>query len=170
MNDIISMLGRGLSITLAGIGLSLATPLAAEQTGEEVRNVELIRKGFDAWRDGTGSPYELLDDRAVWTIAGQSQGAGTYADKEAFLREVIRPFNARMKSRLIPAVQRIYADGDTVVVRFDASGTASDGVVYTNSYAWFLELREGRIVRAQAFFDSLAFDELWRRVRPMGQR
>ncbi len=57
-------------------------------------------------------------------------------------------------------------DGDTVIARFDAQGTARDGKPYVNSYAWFLQLKDGQIVKAQAFFDSIAFDDLWRRVAP----
>ena len=47
-----------------------------------------------------------------------------------------------------------------------ASGVARDGEAYSNTYAWFWEMREGKVARAQAFFDSIAFNDLWRRVRP----
>lgn len=47
---------------------------------------------------------------------------------------------------------------------FDAKGTARDGHPYVNTYAWLLEMRAGRVVAASAFFDSLAFNELWTRV------
>jgi hypothetical protein len=71
-----------------------------------------------------------------------------------------------MKSRLIPTVRRLYAEGDTVIAFFDAEGLARDEKPYRNTYAWFLELRDGRIVRAHAFFDSIAFNDLWQRVTP----
>ena len=64
----------------------------------------------------------------------------------------------------MPTVRQLYADGDTVIVFFDAAGTARDGLPYANTYAWILEMRDGRVVGAHAFFDSLAFDDLWRRV------
>jgi hypothetical protein len=95
-----------------------------------------------------------------------SDAAKTYRNREAFLSEVIRPFNARMRVGLKPAIRATYADGDTVVVLFDARGTARDGVPYANTYAWFVELREGRIVNATAFFDSIEFNAFWRRVSP----
>ncbi|WFP79361.1 nuclear transport factor 2 family protein [Mesorhizobium sp. WSM4906] len=133
---------------------------------EQERNRALVSEGFAKWASGSGSPYDLLADGARWTITGKSLAAKTYPSKEAFLSEVIRPFNARMRDRLVPTVNRIYADGDTVIVHFDASGAASDGKPYVNSYAWILRLEEGRIVEAHAFFDSIAFDDLWRRVAP----
>lgn len=58
------------------------------------------------------------------------------------------------------------AEGDTVIAFFDASGPTRDGEIYSNTYAWFLEMKDGRIVRAHAFFDSIVFDAFWRRVAP----
>jgi ketosteroid isomerase-like protein len=71
-----------------------------------------------------------------------------------------------MKEGLRPAIRNIYADGDTVIIFFDAAGTARDGKPYTNTYAWFMEMREGRVVKASAFFDSIEFNDLWTRVAP----
>ena len=141
---------------------------AAGQAGsdEEERNRELIAQSFEAWRTGTGSPYDLLTPDANWTITGNSLAAKTYPTRDAFIEEVIQPFNARMKARLSPTVHKLYAEGDTVVAFFDATGTARDGRPYSNTYAWILEMKGGQIVRAHAFFDSIAFDDLWRRVEP----
>lgn len=108
---------------------------------------------------GNRQPYDLLAPDASWTIVGKSLAAKTYRSREAFIREVIRPFNARMRTRLVPSIHRLYAEGDTVVAFFDASGTARDDQPYMNTYAWILEMKDGRIVRAHAFFDSIAFDE-----------
>jgi uncharacterized protein len=143
-----------------------AKPAAAQPSSEQDRNRELVARGFDAWRAGTGSPYDLLAEGVHWTITGNSLAARTYPSREAFLSEVIRPFNARMSKPLSPTIRRLYADGDTVIALFDASGLARDGKPYVNSYAWFLRMQDGRIVEAQAFFDSLQFDDFWRRVAP----
>lgn len=159
-------MGAAMLGTLLGAALMTAAHTAAAQAhgGEVEQNRALVAQGFEAWRDGTGSPYDLLADDAAWTITGNSLAARTYPSKDAFIEQVIRPFNARMSSRLIPTVRRLYADGDTIVAFFDATGTARDGRPYTNTYAWILEMEGGRIIRAHAFFDSIAFDDLWRRV------
>jgi ketosteroid isomerase-like protein len=127
-------------------------------------NKAIVKASFDAWRAGTGSPFELLAEEATWTIVGNSIVSRTYGGRAAFLDEVIRPFNARMAGGLKPAIRNIYDDGDTVIVFFDANGTARDGKPYANTYAWFLDMRDGRIVKAFAFFDSLAFNDFWQRV------
>ncbi len=153
-------------MTAALLALGVGSLTAHAATPEEERNRALVARGFDAWRDGTGSPYDLLADNVHWTITGNSLASRTYPSREAFLGEVIRPFNARMQTRLLPTVHRLYAEGDTVIAHFDASGTARDGQRYANSYAWILQMQDGRIVRAHAFFDSIAFDAFWRRVTP----
>ncbi len=130
----------------------------------EARNLATVQAGFDAWSAGTGSPYDALADNATWEIIGNSAASRVYSGKEDFLANVIRPFNARMTQRLTPTIRDIYADGDTVIVFFDAEGTARDGVPYRNTYAWFLTLSDGQIVKASAFFDAIAFDDLWHRV------
>jgi len=127
-------------------------------------NKAIIQKAFDAWAAGTGGPYDLLADNVSWTITGNSLAAGTYPSREAFMSEVIRPFNARMSSGLKPTIRSMYEEGGTVVVFFDATGTAKDGKIYTNTYAWFLGLRDGKIIKASAFFDSITFNDLWTRV------
>jgi uncharacterized protein len=157
----------GLMLSGALLQLIPARDAAAEPYGDQQRrNLATVQHGLDAWRDGTGSPYDALAEDATWEITGNSVAARLYTSKEDFLANVIRPFNARMATALKPTVRSLYADGDTVVAYFDAEGTARDGIAYRNTYAWFLHLRDDRIVAASAFFDSLAFNDLWQRVVP----
>lgn len=134
------------------------------QTAGPASNKVIIERAFAAWAAGTGGPYDLLSDNVVWTITGNSLAGKTYGSRKAFMSEVIRPFNARMSAGLKPTIKSIHAEGDTVVVFFDASGTAKDGRPYTNTYAWILGMRDGRITNASAFFDAIAFNDLWTRV------
>jgi ketosteroid isomerase-like protein len=145
--------------------MAAADPAPARDVQED-RNRNLIAQSFEAWRTRSGSPYDLLAENVSWTITGNSTASRTYPSREAFMREVIRPFNARMQDPLVPTIRRLYAEDDTVIAFFDAQGMARDGKPYSNTYAWFLEMRDGKIVRAHAFFDSIAFDDLWRRVAP----
>jgi uncharacterized protein len=56
--------------------------------------------------------------------------------------------------------------GNTVIIFFDASSTARDGQLYSNTYAWFLDMHDGMVIKAFAFFDSIVFNEFWQRVKP----
>src|ERR671932_249959 len=114
--------------------------MSNENSETETRNLELVQVGFERWKEGTGSVYDLLAPTAQWTIVGNSVMSKVYRSKQEFLDEVIHPFNARMSSPLVPAVRGLYADGDMVIALFDASGTARDGKPYTNTYSWYLRM------------------------------
>lgn len=171
MHTRIPRFGRASAIAALIFLLSIANPvtsMAQANTSTAQKNKAIVQAAFDDWKNGRGSVFDLLADDAEWTIAGASLAAGTYADKEAFMAKVIRPFNARVSAPLSPTIREIHADDetDTVVVLFDGRTVATDGVPYANTYAWFLQLREGRIVKATAFFDTALFDALWNRVEP----
>ena len=132
----------------------------------ESLNNAIVKASFEAWASGAGSPYDLLANDASGTTFGHSAASKTYPSKEAFLREVIRPFNARISRGLKSTIQDVCAEGDTVIVFFDASGTARDGKPYANTYAWFLSLESSKVMKASAFFDSIVFNDFWQRVQP----
>lgn len=136
------------------------------KTVTQSSNESLVQAGFDRWRAGTGGPFELLADDARWTIVGSSPVSKTYLNKEQFMTEVIQPFNARMDQPLKPSVRNLYSDGDTVIVLFDAESRCVDGQPYRNTYAWFMQMKDGRAVDVTAFFDTRLFDEMWTRVSP----
>jgi ketosteroid isomerase-like protein len=155
----------GIVLTAAASALFTSQSSASHNSDSvEVRNKAVILSSFGKWSAGTGGPFDLLAEDARWTIEGNSVVSKTYPSREAFMSEVIRPFNARMSSPLKPVIRSLYADGDTVVVFFDARAIARDGKPYSNTYAWFLDMRAGKIVRASAFFDALEFNDLWSRV------
>ena len=129
-------------------------------------NKALVRDRFEAWANSNGGPFDLLADDAVWTIEGRSIAAKTYVGRKTFIREVVKPLNARIRDRLKPRVRSICADGDIVVIFFDGEATARDGKPYNNTYFWQFEMRGGRVVKASAMYDSIAFNDLWTRVAP----
>jgi ketosteroid isomerase-like protein len=131
----------------------------------EAGNKEIIRAAFDRWAAGTGGVFDLLAPDASWTIVGNSVAAGTYV-RDDFMARVIEPFNARLSTPLVPTVRGLYSDDDMVVAFFDASATVRDGTPYRDTYTWYLRMRDGQIVEAFAFFDSVEFNEFWARVSP----
>jgi ketosteroid isomerase-like protein len=134
---------------------------------EPERNRELVRRAFERWRAGTGSLFDLMAPSVRWEIVGRAAVSGTYDGKDAFMREVIAPLTARFTRPLVPTVRNLYADGDTVVALFQAETIARDGVPYRNDYSWYLRFADAQIVDVVAFFDSVAFNELWSRVTPV---
>ena len=138
----------------------------AHDFAREDGNKALVQASFDRWKSGTGGPFEPLAADTEWTIAGSSPLAKTYHSKKEFIDEVIDPFNARMSKPLVPAVSGIFADGDMVIILFDADATVRDGKRYHNTYTWYFQMRDAKVVKAIAFFDNRDFDEFWNRVSP----
>jgi ketosteroid isomerase-like protein len=132
----------------------------------EARNKQAIQAAFDAWQNGTGSPFDLLASDATWTIVGNSPVSRAYATRQELMDVVITPFNARLSSQLVPTMRGIYADGDMVIALFDGKATARDGKPYRNTYSWYMRMRDGQIVEVIAFFDTIEFTEFWTRIRP----
>jgi uncharacterized protein len=132
----------------------------------EARNKEIIRGAFEKWTAGTGGVFDLLAPDAQWTIVGNATVSGMYQSKQEFMDKVIMPFGGRMSKRFVPSVRGLYADGDMVIAFFDGAGTALDGKPYENTYTWYMRMRDGVIVEAVAFFDTVEFNDFWARVKP----
>jgi ketosteroid isomerase-like protein len=106
----------------------------------------------------------------VWRIEGHSAASKEYNNTRQFVDEVLAPFGARFSASADPfrpvTIRSVHADDDTVIVLWDGRGIANDGKLYENCYAWFLKMRDGRVIDGTAFYDSISFNELWRRVQP----
>jgi len=131
------------------------------------RNKAIVQASFDRWASGTGDPFELLVPEAEWTIVGSSPLSKTYRSRKEFLDEVSGPFNARMAKPPVRTIRGIYADGDMVIILFDIDATARDGQLYHNAYTWYFQMKDEKVTKAIAFFDTGIFDEFWTRVSPM---
>lgn len=134
-------------------------------------NKAKVEAVLQAWMAGDGAALQpLLSDDIEWTITGYSVAAGTTRGREELMEKVLRPFGARFSQsndRFRPRkILGVFADGDTVVANFDGAGIANSGLSYRNSYVWLLSMKDGKVVRATAFFDSIAFNELWDKVQP----
>ena len=132
-------------------------------------NRQTIRDAFEAWQAGTAPITDVFAPEMVWRIEGHSVASREYANSQQFVDEVMAPFGARFASgeRFRPErIRSVHADGDTVIVCWDGRGIANDGQPYQNSYAWFMKLRDGKVIDGTAFYDSISFNDLWTRVQP----
>jgi Ketosteroid isomerase-related protein len=150
-----------LALPLLASPASATSPVAGALPAP-IDNAALVREAFEAWRTGRGSVFDLLDEDVEWTVAGHSPVSGTYRSRAAFMEQAVAPITARLATPIVPTVEHVVAQDDTVVVLWSGEATARDGQTYRNRYAWHLQLREGRIVRVVAFLDTWALAELMR--------
>lgn len=129
-------------------------------------NRDLVVGAFTDWMNGDGYVASLFADDMTWEITGRSAAAGTFASAREFADKVLTPFAARFAAdhpfRPIK-IRAVYDDREqgTVVVVWDGRGTTTAGTAYDNTYTWIMRLQDGKVVDGTAFFDSIAFDELW---------
>ena len=95
------------------------TPTSATRTET---NREIIRRAFDAWRQGTGAITDVFAPGMVWRIEGHSAASKEYRSKQQFIDEVLAPFGARFTTsepfrpvtiRGVYAHNRLLADAST---------------------------------------------------------
>lgn len=142
---------------LASVGIT-----AAAQTSDE--NKQIIKAGFDRWAKGEGSFFDLLTDDVKWTINGSAPLSKTYNTKQQFLDEVINPLNKRLSKKIVPSVRSLYAEGNMVIALIDGKATAMDGKSYNMSYAWFMQMKNGKIYQVDAFLDGIQFADIMKRL------
>src|SRR5262249_25031202 len=64
-----AMIGLAL-IVLFTPGMGRPMQKTEKAIDAEARNKEIVRAGFDAWRNGAGGLFDLLAPDARWTIVG----------------------------------------------------------------------------------------------------
>ena len=134
-------------------------------------NREIVTEAFTAWMNGTGYLTSIFDDDMTWEITGRSAVSRRYSSTRQFVDQVLAPFGARFSAgdpfRPV-AIRAVYDDQEqsTVIAVWDGRGTTTSGTVYHNTYVWIMKLSGGLVVEGTAFYDSIAFNELWAAVTP----
>src|SRR5215204_4582503 len=111
--------------------------------------------------------HRRVRPRAGLADRGPFAGLQGIRSRQQFIDEVLTPFGARFRPSALfrpITIRSVHADGDTVIVCWDGRGIANDGQPYQNSYAWFMKLRNGKVIDGTAFYDSISFNDLWTRV------
>lgn len=151
--------------TLKMAMLALLAAFGSNATAQtQAENKKIIKAGFDRWAKGEGSFFDLLADNMVWTINGSAPLSKTYTGKQQFLDEVINPLNERLSQKIVPSVRALYAENDVVIALIDGKATAKDGKPYNMSYAWFMQMEKGKIIRVDAFLDGIQFADIMKRL------
>jgi uncharacterized protein len=116
-------------------------------------NVEVIRRGYEAFMAGDGETImSLVDDDVEWIQPGDSAVSGTFHGKAEF-----GEYLQRLATKGVTVeVERLISDGDTVValttVRVgDESGHDAD--VFT--------VRDGKIVRGELHGDTALLERVF---------
>jgi uncharacterized protein len=128
------------------------------------KELTIVQQAFEEWMEGTSYVSRLFAPQMTWEIVGRSVTSAKYRSADEFIAAVLEPFGRRFKTSepFRPVkIRGMYVDGPTVIVLWDGAGTTISGTTYENTYAWILTLDRGLIIDGVAFYDSIAFNELW---------
>lgn len=136
-----------------------------------VASVEaIIREFFElntrAFRGEPVDPLATLHEELVWTMTGSTPVARTYQGlkkfREAIGRALATQFRPHPTFGLYPC--KIIVSGNRAAVIARAHGESAHGHPYTNHYFFFMEIKDGKIVRVLESCDgSLVWQSVFNR-------
>ena len=157
--------GTLLAATSACIDSGSQAQAMMSQPSVEESNKQIVAAAFERWAAGGTSFFDdVLASDVVWTIKGSSPSAGTFTGRENFVERAVRPFVSRLSTPVRPVSQRVWADGDHVIINWDGEAVARDGGAYRNSYVWIFRMRAGKAAEVTAFLDLAPYDDVLRRI------
>ena len=124
-------------------------------------SLTLIADAFAAWENGDGQAvFRLMADDLRWRIIGTTEISGSYDSKREFLAMVNAKLMPQLAAPLKPTVERIFADGNTVVAQFTSVAPTHGGPEYRQTYCWVLEVEDGAIRSGTAYLDTALIDRV----------
>tara|TARA_R110002020_G_scaffold97708_1_gene233103 strand:- start:20646 stop:21389 length:744 start_codon:yes stop_codon:yes gene_type:complete len=157
---------RYLLIALSFLTISCSTN--AQNTKElesTIRSKELVARYFDRWKNEGGSFFDLLDENAIWTVAGRSPVSGIYHGKKDFMENAVKPILKQLATPLKPELISLTSDERYVWLHFTAKATAINGSSYINTYVWKMQVKDEKIITGVAFLDTHELLELMNTIK-----
>jgi ketosteroid isomerase-like protein len=120
---------------------------------EQQDNIELVKRGYEAFSTGDGETMmALFDDNIEWVQPGNSNISGTWHGKGE-----VGQYLARLGEKDVSVkVKRYFADGDTVVALTEVTAdgqTAQDADVIT--------VRAGKATRIEVHTDTAMMERVY---------
>ncbi|MBA4208277.1 MAG: ketosteroid isomerase [Parvibaculum sp.] len=156
-------------LLLAGAIAPVQAGTAMNTAEAEARNHLIVREAFDGWAEGSASVFDLLAPDIRWTIHGSGPVAGTYTGIEEFMERAAHPLVSRLATPLKPDLHHIWASGDHVIIRFDASAITNAGAPYNNRFVWIFRMEAGAVAEAEAFLDLAAYRQVIENNEPRAE-
>jgi ketosteroid isomerase-like protein len=126
-------------------------------TPEEERNAELVRTFFATLSAGNLEQLRgMLHEQVTWTVMAKTiPGAGEKKGRTTVVDEFLAPVRSIFEDG-DPKVtaESVIASGAMVAAEAKGLGRLKNGKYYDNRYAWFIEIRDGKIFALREYMDS----------------
>ena len=104
--------------------------------------------------------FNRVADDVNWTVMGTHPLAGTYHDKETFLKATFERLNKLLKEGVRLRVTNVLVADDTTAAEMEALSTARNGKPFHNRYCWVCRFAGDMIVEVRAYLDSALDQQL----------
>ncbi len=105
--------------------------------------------------------FALLADDITWTNIGSTKFSGKYIGKKAFTEDLLGPLFGQLKAGIASKIERLTAEGDTVVAQTSGTAETVDGVPYNNTYCQVIQVRDGQISDVKEYMDTALIDSVF---------
>lgn len=103
-----------------------------------------------------------LANDVVFTIVGTTRFSGTLRGKQEVVEKLLAPLGAALDGGIALDVERLIAEGDTVVCLSRGRAKAKSGKPYCNTYCHIFRLAGGKVVEVREYFDTALTDNVLR--------
>ncbi len=124
-------------------------------------NKEMVKSTWQAFvRGDLKSAFANMSDEVSWLIPGNLKNLSGLRKGKTAILEFARNAAKIFPNGLQTQINRVYGDGDTVIMELTNRGKLANGKDYENEYCFVFEIESGKIRRVREYVDTQKANEL----------
>lgn len=124
-------------------------------------NKEMVKSTWQAFvRGELKSAFANMSDEVSWLIPGNLKNLSGLRKGKTAILEFARNAAKIFPNGLQTQINRVYGDGDTVIMELTNRGKLANGKDYENEYCFVFEIESGKIRRVREYVDTQKANEL----------
>ncbi len=124
-------------------------------------NKEMVKSTWQAFvRGDLKSAFANMSDEVSWLIPGNLKNLSGLRKGKTAILEFARNAAKIFLNGLQTQINRVYGDGDTVIMELTNRGKLANGKDYENEYCFVFEIESGKIRRVREYVDTQKANEL----------
>jgi ketosteroid isomerase-like protein len=124
-------------------------------------NKQMVTSTWEAFAKGDiKTAFANMSDEVSWLIPGNLTNLSGVRKGKAAILEFARNAAKTFPNGLQTEINRVYGDGDTVILELTNRGKLANGRDYENEYCFVFEVEGGKIRRVREYVDTQKAKEL----------
>ena len=124
-------------------------------------NKQMVKSTWEAFAKGDiKTAFANMSDEVSWLIPGSLSNVSGLRKGKAAILEFARNAAKTFPDGLQTQINRVYGDGETVIIELTNRGKLANGRDYENEYCFVFEVEAGKIRRVREYVDTQKAKEL----------